>query len=445
MQRRALPAVLIGAVVWMAAAALPPASSADSLVYINGGQIWISHDDGSSAHQVTHQANGWAWPSEADNGTVLAAGGLARTFSDGSQTSGSAEIYRLTQGGAQIGGTTDTPASHSTSSCNEAAPEHVRVSPDGTAAAYDYVICSTSNTTAVWVQLRDATFEPPAPQHKGQLDFYAPFWVDNSRFLVSHFGKPYPAQAQFFLHTRTAPDNSDPGVGGDKNIDLPRYQVVASRTGKRLAVFEADTAGAQPSQAKIVLYTTDGNPGDPYFINGSSQHGDVPMCKLTLPPTSIADANLASPTFSYDGRELAWSENDGIHVANVSVLNMGTDVENVPECTTVSQRLLIPGGSEPFFGHGSESRPPTLTAAFSFSPAHPWVGRKVLFNGGRSHDRVGRIASYRWSFGDGSGASARTPKRYHAYRRRGRYTVTLTVTDKSHHTARARERVSVSR
>jgi chitodextrinase len=294
------------------------------------------------------------------------------------------------------------------------------------------------------VALRDATFAPPPPQHQGQLDFYAPFWVDNSRFLVSHAGKPYPAQAQFFLHNRTAPDNSDPGVGGDKNIDLARYQVVASRTGKRLAVFEADTAGGQPSEAKIILYTTDGNPGDPYFINGSPQHGDVPMCKLTLPPAAITDANLASPTFSYDGRELAWTENDGVHVADVSALNTGTDVENVPECTTVAQRLLIPGATEPFFSHGSESRPPTLTASFSFSPRHPWARRTVQFNGGRSHDRAGRIVSYRWSFGDGSGASGHGPRTSHAYRRAGHYTVTLTVTDNLHHRAKARGRVSVT-
>lgn len=445
MRRRALPAALISAVVSFAGAAFPPASSADSLVYIKDGEIWISHNDGAAPHQVTRQPNGWAWPSEADSGMVVATGGLPRTFSDGSQTSGSSEIYRLTQGGAQIGNTTDTPGSHSTPSCNEPAPLHVRVSPDGTNAAYDYVICSTSHTTSVWVRLRDPTFAPPAPQHKGQLDFYAPFWVSNSQFLVSHFGKPYPAQAQFFLHTRTAQDNSDPGVGGDKNIDLPNFQVVASRTGKRLAVFEADTATGQPTAAKIVLYTTDGNPGDPYFINGSTQHGDVPMCKLTLPPASITDADLASPTFSYDGHELAWAENDGIHVADVSVLNSASNVEDVPECTTVSQRLLIPGGSEPFFSHGSESSPPRLTAAFSFSPAHPRAGGTVIFSGARSHDRAGRIISYRWSFGDGSGVSRRTAKTSHAYPRPGRYTVALTVTDNGHHKATRRERVLVAR
>src|SRR5258707_15640777 len=100
---------------------------------------------------------------------------------------------------------------------------------------------------------------------------------------------------------------------------------------------------------------------------------------------------------------------------------MGADVENVPECTTVSQRLLIPGGSEPFFGHGSESHPPTLTAAFSFSPAHPSVGGKVLFNGGRSPDPARPIPPHPRAFGRGPRASGRPPQRDHPHPRPGRH------------------------
>ena len=57
-------------VVWMA-----PSASADSLVYMRGGEVWISHADGSGAKQVTGQPNNWSWPTEDDSGNILVAGG----------------------------------------------------------------------------------------------------------------------------------------------------------------------------------------------------------------------------------------------------------------------------------------------------------------------------------------------------------------------------------
>jgi hypothetical protein len=411
-------------------------------VYLKGGEIWISHVDGSAAHQVTTRTNDWAWPSEADNGTVVAAGGQPRNFSDGSDTSGSSEIYRLTQTGTQIGNTTDTPGSHSTPACDEFAPQHVRVSPDGAKAAYDFLICSTADETAQWVNLSDTAYRPPAPQQVGQMDFYAPSWFDNSTFLVSHAGPPVTdTQSQFFVHTLSAGDDIGPGLAGDQNIDLDSFQVVASRTGNRIAVFEADSASGQPTQAKIVIYATDGDPADPYFESDPAAHGDTPMCRLTLPASSITNANAASPTLSYDGTQLAWTENDGIHVANLSQLNTGADVENVPECTTVTQRLLIAGGSMPFFGHGSEATvTPTPVAAFKVAPKHPRAGGKVSLDASASHESSGRLVSYRWSV---SGHSASGRKVTHVFKRPGRYSVTLTVADASGHTARTKQTILV--
>jgi chitodextrinase len=432
------------AVACVALGVCVPAAAADSLVYLKGGEVWISHVDGSAARQVTTKPNNWAWPSEADSGMILAAGGQARNFSDGSDTGGSTELYKLSQAGAQIGNTTDTPGSHSTPACDEFAPQHVRVSPDGSKAAYDFFLC-TGDETTVWTNLSSASYNDPAPQQVGQEDFRAPSWFDNSTFLVSHAGPPVSStQSQFFVHSLSQGDDIGAGLAGDQNIDLDDFQVVASRTGNRLAVFQADAASGHPTQAKIVLYTTDGNPGDPYFETGSSAHGDTPMCKLTLPAASITNAIAASPTLSYDGTQLAWTENDGIHVANVTNLNTGPDVENVPECTSVSQRLLIPGGSMAFLGHGNESAAATHkpSASFTVSPKHPRAGRKVRFNAGASHESGGKIVKFRWSIG-GKKASGR--KVSHVFKHRGHYTVTLTVTDAKGHTAKKKQVVVVGR
>jgi len=98
------------ALALFALALVPAAAGADSLVYVKGGNVWISHSDGSAARQVTSAPNNWAWPSTADDGTVFAAGGAQRVNLDGSDSDGSTEIYRMDQSGRQIGPFLETPA-----------------------------------------------------------------------------------------------------------------------------------------------------------------------------------------------------------------------------------------------------------------------------------------------------------------------------------------------
>ena len=71
--------------------------------------------------------------------------------------------------------------------------------------------------------------------------------------------------------------------------------------------------------------------------------------------------------------------------------------------------------------------PPTSTelkAQFVFSPASPKAGNAVQFDASSS---IGDIASFSWSFGDGSSGSG--SKISHTYNLEGDYTVVLTVTD----------------
>jgi PKD repeat protein len=66
------------------------------------------------------------------------------------------------------------------------------------------------------------------------------------------------------------------------------------------------------------------------------------------------------------------------------------------------------------------------TAAFGFSPTRPNIGDGVGFDGRDSDDPGGPIASYAWSFGDGTNGSGAQPT--HSYATGGDKTVTLTVT-----------------
>src|SRR4051812_11569766 len=111
--------VVAGAAV---AAAVPGAAHADSLVYTKAGNVWISHSDGSDPRQVTGSQDNWAWPSQADDGTIVVAGGAVRINGDGSDSDGSTEIYRFDQNGNQIGPYVETYGSRSTPACPTYAP-----------------------------------------------------------------------------------------------------------------------------------------------------------------------------------------------------------------------------------------------------------------------------------------------------------------------------------
>ena len=69
------------------------------------------------------------------------------------------------------------------------------------------------------------------------------------------------------------------------------------------------------------------------------------------------------------------------------------------------------------------------------------AGNALLFDATRAKDPDGRIASYRWSFGDGRHARGRLAT--HAYRRGGTYRARLTVTDDEGAKATRRARVTV--
>ncbi|HWK16580.1 MAG TPA: PKD domain-containing protein, partial [Solirubrobacteraceae bacterium] len=83
------------------------------------------------------------------------------------------------------------------------------------------------------------------------------------------------------------------------------------------------------------------------------------------------------------------------------------------------------------------------TARIGVKTAHPAARVAVAFDGSGSRDADGTIASYRWSFGDGSApSSGAAPK--HTYARAGTYRVVLTVTDGSGQTAAAASSLKVA-
>ena len=82
-----------------------------------------------------------------------------------------------------------------------------------------------------------------------------------------------------------------------------------------------------------------------------------------------------------------------------------------------------------------------IFARFSFKPKTARAHRKVTFDARKSKETGGTIVSYRWKFGDGKTGKGRKVK--HAYKKRGRYTVTLTVRDAAGHKKTAKHKLEV--
>ena len=67
--------VIAAATVLAVALAAPGAASAESLVYVKGGNVWVARPDGSHAHRVTRNGTRrlpYVHPTQADNGTIVA-------------------------------------------------------------------------------------------------------------------------------------------------------------------------------------------------------------------------------------------------------------------------------------------------------------------------------------------------------------------------------------
>ncbi len=96
---------------------------------------------------------------------------------------------------------------------------------------------------------------------------------------------------------------------------------------------------------------------------------------------------------------------------------------------------------------GAAERPKVVkfppVADFSFAPASPKAGEKVLFDAAESFDPDGQIVKYEWDFTSDGTIDAQGVKVEHSFPQPGDYTVTLRVTDNDGEQSTARKTVRV--
>jgi PKD repeat protein len=100
---------------------------------------------------------------------------------------------------------------------------------------------------------------------------------------------------------------------------------------------------------------------------------------------------------------------------------------------TYTVRLLVDGGADVSCRRASDTAkvrvnaPPVADAGGDKTAYTGGANDQVVFNAGRSSDPDGDPLTYTWDFGDNTTGSGKMTT--HAYRRAGRYRVTLTVDD----------------
>ena len=118
-----LPRILLA--TGLAALALPAVASADSIVYIDQGNVWSAEPDGSRKVQLTTGGT-WHSPTQSDDGRIAA-------------VQGTGPIQVMARDGQPLRTITTPPAKSGDGGTFAPNPVQLSFSPDGTKIAYAYL------------------------------------------------------------------------------------------------------------------------------------------------------------------------------------------------------------------------------------------------------------------------------------------------------------------
>ena len=317
-----LPRMLL--VAGLLALIAPAAANADSIVYIDQGNVWSATPDGARRVQLT-TGGGWHSPTQADDGTIAA-------------VQGAGPIQVMAGDGRPIRTIATEMARSSNGGMFEARPTDLSFSPDGSKIAYSYYSFSCPPGSSCGAQrstfYTDATAATPIETYGNQFGVSNPEWVTNSRTLV--FGG-YGSQVSI--------DDLGPGDYSHKAWMVPNGDMgdgEVTRDGTRLAV-----TSDYGENTRISFFAVSGDiktqtpPAEPEWA-----------CSMTNP-----DPNFADPTWSPDGAGIAWQSSKGVEVSRFTAFGPA-------RCEAPHDVLLSATGSEPDWG-------PADTPAAAYTPPAP--------------------------------------------------------------------------
>jgi len=319
-----------------------PAVRAASLVYIQGGNVWLASPDGGTRRQVSVDGSAGApyySPSQADDGTIFAGWG--------------SRVYRMNQAGTLQGAPIPTLISDKPPNVYAVGPFQPRVSPDGESLAY-------------WIGISTGSYDPgcdcilTSPVESvvfartdgtGTIGFsrfwQTPSWIDNTFVLL--FAPSNRQTPQVGVGSLNALGNEQGWFNDDGEGFEGYWQDLDDGEIDRSGGFLALVRGVQAE--RLSIYVVQSFPSRP-----------VLLCELGEPSGSFA-----GPTFSPDGTAIAWYENDGVWMSPIPA-----DLGAPGSCAHFAPTLFAPGGSEPRWGLADvapiATASPTTTPSSTASP-----------------------------------------------------------------------------
>jgi catechol 2,3-dioxygenase-like lactoylglutathione lyase family enzyme len=306
---------------------------ADSLSEHN---VWIAYPDGSGRQQVTRDGTAaapYTSPSQADDGTVV-----ALREAPGQRP----RIYRMRQNGALLNPPVDTPAPGT-------GAIDAKVSPDGSLVAYWFVTgvnpgCAFCVRTYSQVLISHAdrftnVGEVGTPNTGGW-----PSWVSRDTLAI---GTGSASQWYYRLGMREAAEWFADSDFVSEGFATLSDADVAPR-GDRLAVVRGNHR-----ESLLLLRLNGGPPTKPSVANASC--------------TALHGSTFHEPTWSADGRTLAWQEPDGVWTMPVP--------DDLTDCAGFGEPVLrFPGASAPDLSPASIAPGPPAPCGNPGNPECPPPG-----------------------------------------------------------------------
>jgi hypothetical protein len=328
---------------WIAAAAAAlalacaPAALADSIAYVKDGNVWLSTSDGARQYQVTY-TGGYTDVSQADDGTMIGLNGV--------------RLHKLDRAGNLLANF-DTPVSDTRPAPAKTfyGPFDPAISPDGSKVAYTYYYMTQSQNPGCFpptcvVAINEAGTgysysdrqtswdEPGLGYHSG---WRHPAWVDNDMTMISN--------PSHMPNNDVILDRISDGGNGHGNMVLNWFSDLVERNphvsggdisrDKRKLAFQTGDDDSTLTVYHVPAFPTAWKDGD--------TDAKPSVCYRY---SGAPGGKFSQPTFAPDGKRIAWSAGDGIHVAVVPPFGGGCTLDGA----TPSPPLLVPGGAQPDWG-----------------------------------------------------------------------------------------------